>query len=355
VNGQAIDACMELSDIIHRAQRAEIKSTSLAFRSFDREKQLGSGLRPNLTGGCESDRPSEQEGAVLRPNIYHDSRWMLYRTSRLSSVEDSPTKPASRPVEPSTPLSPKLEHGGKVGPQSVIDELQRDFDSLTSDGPEPSGFSAQICRAREGLTQNLRIQQRASSIEVPKTVKSETDIHWEEIESSIKAKQQPLKIGDLNFSDLTETDDVCYQPPATPIAALSNSIPLPPPLPSGSHPPLPPPPPPPIHGIPPPPALPTLPSLPSTSMLTKSKKTLKLHWREAKADVICSTGRPADTIWSQMSREIGRVNIDGSKLEHLFETRTFDLKSKVRFPVFLFTFNCISSCVLGLVAKVDFC
>ena len=59
---------------------------------------------------------------------------------------------------------------------------------------------------------------------------------------------------------------------------------------------------------------------------------MKLHWREARVDVrTLFKGSPAatETIWTQMSREIGPVKIDCNKLEHLFETRTVDMKSKV--------------------------
>jgi len=57
---------------------------------------------------------------------------------------------------------------------------------------------------------------------------------------------------------------------------------------------------------------------------------MKLHWKEAKPDVRSVFGsQMTETIWTQMSREIGPVTIDQNKLEHLFETRTVDMKSKV--------------------------
>ena len=43
--------------------------------------------------------------------------------------------------------------------------------------------------------------------EPPKPVKTESEIQWEQIE---KAMSRALKINDLDFTDLTEVDDINY-------------------------------------------------------------------------------------------------------------------------------------------------
>jgi len=85
--------------------------------------------------------------------------------------------------------------------------------------------------------------------------------------------------------------------------------------------PPPPPPPPVLGGAPPPP--------PGLAGGIKNKKTVKLHWREAKFEFLTPSGRSADTIWSKMSRELGPVKVDSERLEHLFESRAVELKTKV--------------------------
>jgi hypothetical protein len=208
------------------------------------------------------------------------------------------------------------------------------------DMSQPIGeFSRQILSAREELKRLDRVSQSVVS-ETVKPVQTDHDKFWEQVELSVKAKQYPLKIGDLDFSDVSEMDDeFCGGLPSPAgsiavqnqvVASLLSAQPPPPPPP----PPLPPPPPPPFplmtdlqycDGIPMPPALPVAASLNSS----RSKKTVRLHWKEAKAEFVTAGGRRGDTIWDQMLREIGSVKIDPNKLEHLFETRTVDIKTRV--------------------------
>ena len=103
--------------------------------------------------------------------------------------------------------------------------------------------------------------------------------------------------------------------------------PPPPPGPGGVPPPPPgPPPAPPFLGAPPPP--------PALNQLSpnKTRRTLRLHWREARFDFSTLSGRRVDTIWSKLSRDVGPINVDVAQLEHLFENRSSDIKPKVRPP-----------------------
>lgn len=113
-------------------------------------------------------------------------------------------------------------------------------------------------------------------------------------------------------------------PPPPP--GLPPPPPPPPPMMGGGVPPPPPPPPPPMPAMaPPPPAA----NQPASSTTSKTVKTIKLHWREAKTEFFSPGGRTLDTIWTKMPREVGDVPIDAEKLEHLFELRTTELKVKV--------------------------
>merc|ERR1719232_1852525 len=97
--------------------------------------------------------------------------------------------------------------------------------------------------------------------------------------------------------------------------------PAPPPPPPPSSCPIPPPPPP--GGIPPPPAAPAPPAMPlppknpmeslnSISNYRKSKKTIKLFWKE-----VIENNRGDKTVWDEMSQ----VSVDHKYLEYLFESR----------------------------------
>lgn len=189
---------------------------------------------------------------------------------------------------------------------------------------EVSEFTEQITRARSGL---MSASRHTAALQLPSRVAEvnlETDSHWGRISLRVNQMTQ-LKIRDLDFSDLVSEDDSVHRLLSDSCTVTWGTVPTPPP---------PPPtfviPPPPLFGdaIAPPPPPPSL-STP-TSSTVKTRKTMKLHWKEAKPDVRSVFGSPAtETIWTEMSRESGPVKIDCNKLEHLFETRTVDVKSKV--------------------------
>ena len=159
-----------------------------------------------------------------------------------------------------------------------------------------------------------------------------------------------LRVGDIDFTDLTDADDLNYVEACCKLP--SGGPPLPPGMPGMPPPPppmggMPPPPPPPMGGIPPPPPPPPMGGPPPPPPIGggpistginhfpgKTKKTIKLHWKEAHPEFKLPSGRTSDTIWAKMSREIGKVKVDTDKLEHLFETRNIELKPKVS-PTYL--------------------
>lgn len=152
------------------------------------------------------------------------------------------------------------------------------------------------------------------------------------MEGPLVRGSQPLKIQDLDFSDLGEEEDFDVQEAkvaktALPHMALGAGEDLaPPPIP-GCAPPPPPAPPPPA-GIPAPPPPPPF-SSPllggEASSPAKKKKTVKLFWKELKdIDGPAWESRFGQaTLWASLEK----VEVDSTKLEHLFESRAKEAPS----------------------------
>jgi len=284
----------------------------------------------------------------------NDRRWMMtYKISRHKPV----TPEAERDVAPQQPAASSDAAAGD------------DDDDDDDDEAPKSGLSSMLSAAKKGLGTRqhpVPVSRPATTATTepkppPAPAKSAADLQWEEIERTVK---RPLYIRDVDFTDLTEADDVNYLkaqlstssqaagpsttsqpfrlppppgvPPPPPL--MAGGIPLPPPPPPpppmGGGLPPPPPPPPMGGGMPPPPPPPPVlggaaPPPPGLAGGIKNKKTVKLHWHEAKYEFLTPSGRSADTIWSKMTRELGQVKVDSERLEHLFESRAVELKTKV--------------------------
>jgi len=281
----------------------------------------------------------------------NDRRWMMtYKISRHKPVtlETEKDNAAQQPAAPTDATA------------AADDD---------DDAPK-SGLSSMLSAAKKGLGTRQRpvpMSRPATATTAepkppPPPPKSEADLQWEEIERTVK---RPLYIRDVDFTDLTEADEVNYlqvqlgtssqaassstssqpfrlpplpgmPPPPPPLAGGIPRPPPPPPAPpmGGGLAPPPPPPPPMGGGMPPPPPPPPMlggapPPPPGLAGGVKNKKTVKLHWREAKFEFLTPSGRSADTIWSKVSRELGQVRVDNERLEHLFESRAVELKTKV--------------------------
>lgn len=152
--------------------------------------------------------------------------------------------------------------------------------------------------------------------------RTENELYWEALEKDCLGRKFFLR--DIDFSDLYgDSDDEV-------------------PLPSGKVGGIPPPPPPgmmPLAGAPPPPpaafAL-NIPAPPKTSeasnhsdssSIKKSKKTMKLFWKEIQENPIPIHLR--DKVGGFFWDEIPYVEVDTKVLEYLFETKTNDLIIKV--------------------------
>ncbi|XP_041963343.1 FH1/FH2 domain-containing protein 3 isoform X2 [Alosa sapidissima] len=192
--------------------------------------------------------------------------------------------------------------------------------------------------ALEKQAQDKQLSDKSPSpstpIAPPPLPKKESDQIWDQL----MACPRELRIKEMNFTDLTEADDVDIldtvsafgssdlTPPPLPPPHCLSALPPPPPL-MGCPPPPPmpgmrmPPPPPFIEPYPPPGS--PMPNRGEAPHFQKKRKTIRLFWNEI---------RPADrqypglknnreSLWSKLEP----VKVDTSKLENLFETKSKEL------------------------------
>ncbi|XP_053189895.1 FH1/FH2 domain-containing protein 3 isoform X2 [Scomber japonicus] len=192
----------------------------------------------------------------------------------------------------------------------------------------------QIAERFGNLTKDLNSPQahlEAQAIEPPPpSPKKESDTIWDQL----LASPRELRIGDINFTDLTEDDDKDILD-AVMMGGCSDLPPPPPPPPFIPHFPPPPPmlgscpPPPPLIGImrpPPPPSFSSsipVPPPPEPPLFNKKKKTIRLFWSEVRPtdSQYRDYKRSGDSFWSKLDS----VKLDTGKLEHLFETKSKEM------------------------------
>ncbi|XP_041664668.1 FH1/FH2 domain-containing protein 3 isoform X2 [Cheilinus undulatus] len=167
----------------------------------------------------------------------------------------------------------------------------------------------------------------------PPPPKKESDTIWDQL----LASPRELRIGDINFTDLTEDDDKdildnvlmggCGDlPPPPPPPPCIPRFPPPPPMLGmlGGCPPPPPligimrPPPPPLFSAPIP-----VPPPPEPPLFNKKKKTIRLFWSEVHPtdSQYRDYKRSGDSLWSKLEP----VKVDTAKLEHLFESKSKEI------------------------------
>lgn len=203
-------------------------------------------------------------------------------------------------------------------------------------------MSGLISKAKEGLAKSKSkadVLKSPTGDNLPKlqeAKKSENELHWEEL---VKKLKRPLALCDLDFTDLNSDDEVDVlgpvnvtngvPPPPPPMVPPLGCVRAPPPPPLGAR--LPPPlpqAPPPLFGVnlksPRSPAAnetSSTPKSPPPTFTKKSKKTVKLFWKEVRDDpIILSRLDKNKMIWDELSP----VPVDTQKLEHLFESRAKD-------------------------------
>ncbi|CAC5419761.1 FH1/FH2 domain-containing protein 3,FH1/FH2 domain-containing protein 1 [Mytilus coruscus] len=313
----------------------------------------------------ESQNAVEQNNNELSPNS-SNSRWLQYMqktkeeedkakerelTEKLQSQQHPDVDVLKNRGESVSHLKDALSqnNGGipMMKPQENYDDnrIQSNIDRFQQkpelqNGREkqaPKGdLSGLISKAKEGLVVKPNEPPKPKPTS-PEIVLTESDLQWDKLK---KRLHRPLKIKDLDFTDLCDDEDIDVFAPV-PFAGGPPGIggipPPPPPFGIGGPPP---PPPPPGMGIPPPPSLPggipppppmfggtsqnavNLPPAPG-STLKKKKKTLKLHWKEVKPEQPHPVTK-GETVW----KDLIDVKVDPDKLEHLFETRMSEIKQK---------------------------
>ncbi|XP_067258439.1 FH1/FH2 domain-containing protein 1 isoform X3 [Chanodichthys erythropterus] len=267
-------------------------------------------------------------------------------------------------------LESALEEHGITSMAGRLSRLQSCSSQPTEDTSrrtelESLGGTAQAARARLAEEQMLKKMRPQYSIEaethsqsLEKTMMTPLSRGSRDAWEKLQPNSRPLRIKDLDFSDLMEEEDIDVLdidtfdtslpngilPPPPPVPGLGSAPPPPPPppLPPGSAslaPPPPPPPPPPGSttlalspplpppgglSVPPPPPglLPPSPSQGIDPAFLKKRKTVKLFWKELKqpdSPRKCKFGR--GTVWASLDK----VAVDTAKLEHLFESKGKEL------------------------------
>lgn len=291
-------------------------------------------------------------------NITIARPWMLPIYTKTNGTAASSTNIANGGVgeiETAESTEAKREHSvkdltQKLANQSLLTSPVDENKSLLRSG-ELSGV---VSKAKEGLAKSKSRADlkpptgengngtKGSQME---TKKSDNDFHWDFLVMNL---HRSLEICDLDFTDLKNNDDEDIMAPNP---AVLNSCHNPPPLPPSGSGYIPPPPPGVRFGAPPPPSVngfgnsmfgmsskgrqtsPTGNAESDTGTLRKTKKTVKLFWKEVREDPITAAKvEKVGSLWT----ELPPVEVDTQRLEHLFESRAKDMISKVRlhFPLY---------------------
>ncbi|XP_015185347.1 PREDICTED: FH1/FH2 domain-containing protein 3 isoform X1 [Polistes dominula] len=353
---------------IREQQEATANMRASVDHSDDQDTSFSSnGLRyhPNGTSSYErkTDSPSNK---LSRTNSRKDLTPLMNAANKLDSEEKKPWygKSPDEGVECDEGNNTDDDENRRVVLQLKREGTVKDLtQKLTAQNLIPSSpvdekvsrigdMSGLISKAKEGLAKSkskadvLKSPTGENLLKVQEVKKSENELHWEEL---VKKLKRPLALCDLDFTDLNSEDEIDVLGPVN----VTNGVPPPPPPMVPVPPPsmLPPPsssakPPPPLPHLPPPlfsplnlkstrssmnndPTnslrSPPLNSPASTLTIKKSKKTVKLFWKEVRDDpIILSRLDKNKMIWDELSP----VPIDTQKLEHLFESRAKDLITK---------------------------
>ncbi|XP_073692715.1 FH1/FH2 domain-containing protein 1 [Garra rufa] len=285
---------------------------------------------------------------------------MLYSKNNTSGGLKSPSLESALEDHGITSMAGRLSRLQSRTSQPTEDTSRRaELESLEG--------TAQAARARLVEEQNRKLRPQCSleaethSQSLEKTMMTPLSRGSQDAWEKLQPSSRPLRIKDLDFSDLMEEEDIDVLDIDTFDTGLPNGVPPPPPPPgpAGLAPPPPPPPPPPgpaclappppppppppgpaclappppppppppgpacLAPPPPPPGLlPPSPSQGNDLAFLKKRKTVKLFWKELKqpdSPRKCKFGR--GTVWASLDK----VAVDTAKLEHLFESKGKDL------------------------------
>ncbi|KAK7469600.1 hypothetical protein BaRGS_00036390, partial [Batillaria attramentaria] len=270
-------------------------------------------------------------------NLTSNQRWAQYRRQH-SREQDrfEPEPPQSHKQQPDSVAQRReqfKEDGSQMSPRknqqkeqlnnegSVLDAV-KNFGAQKQDKGElpikmmgPGGDASGLISAmKEGLSRSSKPETPREPPPPEPEKKTESDMQWERIQRRLKRQ---LKIKDMDFTDLQDTDDEdVFAPPKLNCDIAGGML--------GGMPP--PPPPPGMPGMPPPPPPPALQNVENPHPATKG-----------------------ETVW----KELMPVTIDVDKLEHLFENRTNETKAKQALNGLLFPVSGVDSSVHAVVDDDD--
>ncbi|KAM4631109.1 FH1/FH2 domain-containing protein 3 [Polymixia lowei] len=311
---------------VNEKDNCSASSISSASSTLEREE------RGSNENGFKEEEVSEQSSNLLNSKLFMLD--MLYSQSKKPSDEDEDEDGEKRQEKG------EGEEEGEVSREADGQSGDGQNNNNRADGPEHRGSVRAFAERFGDLVKDLGSlhshldapanEPPAAEKPLPPPPKKESDTIWDQL----LASPRELRIGDINFTDLTEDDDKdildaglmggCSElpPPPPPLPHIPR-LPPPPPMPGGC------PPPPPMLGMmrpPPPPAFSSpAPAPPPTEppLFNKKKKTIRLFWSEVRPSDWQYRDYKAggDSLWSKLEP----VKLDTGKLEHLFESKSKEI------------------------------
>ncbi|XP_076610103.1 FH1/FH2 domain-containing protein 3 isoform X2 [Chaetodon auriga] len=310
---------------VNEKDNCSASSISSASSTLEREEK-GS----NENGFKEEEEVNEQCSKLLNSKLFMLD--MLYSQNKKPSDEEEEEEDAEKEKEKE---QEKEEGEDKETQEDTDTQLGEDQKSHNNaDNSDHRGTIRPFAERFGDLIKDLVSPHPhldcPANEPPPPPPKKESDTIWDQL----LASPRELRIGDINFTDLTDDDDKdildavlmggCGDlPPPPPPPPFIPRLPPPPPM-LGSCPP-----PPPLIGImrpPPPPFLNAsipVPPPPEPPLFNKKKKTIRLFWSEVHPtdSQYMHYKRSGDSLWSKLEP----VKLDTAKLEHLFESKSKEI------------------------------
>ncbi|XP_035038889.1 FH1/FH2 domain-containing protein 3 isoform X4 [Hippoglossus stenolepis] len=302
---------------VNEKDNCSASSISSASSTLEREE------RGSAEDGFKEGEVNEQCSKLLNSKLFMLD--MLYSQNKKPSDEEEEEEDAEKEKE-------RGEGEDKETQEDTEEQLGNDEEGNNSaDKSENQGSIRQFAERFGNLIKDLGAAppnlDATANEPPPPPPKKESDTIWDQL----LASPRELRIGDINFTDLTEDDDKDILD-AVLMGGCGDLPPPPPPPPC--FPPPPPmmgrcPPPPPLFGImrpPPPPSFSStipVPPPPEPPLFNKKKKTIRLFWSEVRPtdSQYRDYKRSGDSFWSKLEA----VKLDTAKLEHLFETKSKEM------------------------------
>nr|XP_061838397.1 FH1/FH2 domain-containing protein 3-like isoform X3 [Nerophis lumbriciformis] len=305
---------------VNEKDNCSASSISSASSTLEREE------RGSSENGLQEDEVNPPCSKLLDSKLFMLD--MLYSQSKKPCEQEEEEEEEEVEKEEVEGDTKEETHKDADGPQS--DEQLSDN---RDDKSEQRGSIRQFAERFGNLIKDLGGPQAQPDNEddlPPPPSKPEFDAIWDQL----LAGPRELRIGDINFTDLTEDDD--KDALDTTLMRGCGHMPPPPPPPPSSAPNFPPPPPmlgscpppPPLSGMmlppPPPPSFSALmPPPPEPPLFNKKRKTIRLFWSEVRPTDLPSRDykRNGNSLWSKLDS----VTLDTAKLEHLFESKSKEM------------------------------